>query len=87
VVTGAGGSGKAVLAAQLIPRLLGERAPDDPVPVRMSAVRLDYASRAGQVIRSCNAYLLSGMLASAYGLPGGLQRVDYSPVSPARCGG
>ena len=41
VITGAGGSGKTVLAIQLILRLLDERASGDPVPVRLSAALLD----------------------------------------------
>jgi NACHT domain len=111
VITGAAGSGKTVLAVELILGLLSDRADDAPVPVRMSAALLDtsrpartavqdwlvrllkqtyqlpeaaarqvvaagmvlpvldgldemdafdepgYASRAGQTIRACNAYL------------------------------
>jgi hypothetical protein len=114
VITGAPGSGKTVLAVQLILGLLKARAEDEPVPVRMSAALLDtsrppnsavkdwlvghlrqvyqlpkaaarqvvkagmvlpvldgldemdateepgYASRAGQAIRACNAYLDGG---------------------------
>jgi len=114
VITGAGGSGKTVLAVKLILGLLDGRAADDPVPVRVSAASLDtsrppgtavadwliehlrqayrlseaaarqlvaarmilpvldgldemdaveapgYASRAGQAIRACNAYLDGG---------------------------
>lgn len=41
VITGVGGSGKTVLAIELILGLLRERAADAPVPVRMSAARLD----------------------------------------------
>jgi len=111
VITGMAGSGKTVLAVELILGLLNGRDQDAPVPVRMSAAMLDtslppgsavqnwlvghlnktyrlpeaaarhlvaarmvlpvidgldemdateepgYASRAGQVIRACNAYL------------------------------
>ena len=111
VITGAAGSGKTVLAIELILGLLKDRPADAPVPVRMSAASLDtnrspgssvadwitehlttaykmpdtaarqlvaarmvlpvldgldemdavdepaYASRAGQAIRACNAYL------------------------------
>ena len=111
VITGAAGSGKTVLAVELMLGLLKDRAADAPVPVRMSAASLDtsrpdrsavadwmvahlrqaykmpeaaagqlvaarmvlpvldgldemdaveapgYASRAGQAIRACNAYL------------------------------
>lgn len=111
VITGAPGSGKTVLAIELILGLLKDRPADAPVPVRMSAASLDtsrpphvavadwiaenlrraykipgaaahqlvaaqmvlpvidgldemdsteaptYASRAGQAIRACNAYL------------------------------
>jgi hypothetical protein len=114
VITGAGGSGKTVLAVKLILGLLNDRATVDPVPVRVSAASLDtnrppeiavadwltehlrqtyrlpeaaarqlvaarmilpvldgldemdaieapgYASRAGQAIRACNAYLDGG---------------------------
>jgi NACHT domain len=114
VITGAGGSGKTVLAVKLILGLLDGRAADDPVPVRVSAASLNtsrppdtavadwltehlqqayrlpeaaarqlvaarmilpvldgldemdaveapgYASRAGQAIRACNAYLDGG---------------------------
>jgi NACHT domain len=41
VITGEGGSGKTVLAIQLILRLLKDRAPNEPVPVRLSASLLD----------------------------------------------
>lgn len=41
VITGAGGSGKTVLAVELILRLLEGRGPDEPVPVRLSAALLD----------------------------------------------
>jgi hypothetical protein len=41
VITGAGGSGKTVLAVKLILGLLNGRHADDPVPVRMSAASLD----------------------------------------------
>ena len=111
VITGAAGSGKTVLAVELILGLLDDRATGTPVPVRISAASLDtsrpdesavadwlaehlrlaykvpeitarqlvaarmvvpvldgldeldagespgYTSRAGQVIRACNAYL------------------------------
>jgi hypothetical protein len=118
VITGVGGSGKTVLAVELILGLLKDRAADDPVPVRISATSLDtscrpetavadwlighlrqvvglpeaaarqlvaarmvlpvldgldemdaieepgYASRAGAVIRACNAYLDGGQKAA-----------------------
>jgi NACHT domain len=118
VITGAAGSGKTVLAVELIIGLLDGRAEDAPVPVRMSAALLDtsrppesavadwlvmhleqafglsyaaarhlvdermvlpvldgldemdaieepgYASRAGQAIRACNAYLDGGRKAA-----------------------
>lgn len=118
VITGMAGSGKTVLAVELILGLLDGRAQDDPVPVRMSAALLDtsrrrasavedwlvghlmqvyrlsetaaqqvvaarmvlpvidgldemdaveeprYASRAGQAIRACNAYLDGGQKAA-----------------------
>ena len=111
VITGAAGSGKTVLAIELMLSLLNDRPTDAPVPVRISAASLDtnrpvtsavaewitkhltesykmpeaaarelvaarmvlpvldgldemdsaeapvYASRAGQAIRACNAYL------------------------------
>lgn len=41
VITGAPGSGKTVLAIDLILGLLEKRAPDDPVPVRVSAAAWD----------------------------------------------
>jgi hypothetical protein len=41
VITGVGGSGKTVLAIELILGLLRERAQDEPVPVRISAALLD----------------------------------------------
>jgi hypothetical protein len=41
VITGAGGSGKTVLAVELILGLLKDRAADAPVPVRISAASLD----------------------------------------------
>jgi hypothetical protein len=41
VITGVGGSGKTVLAIDLILRLLQDRGADDPVPVRLSAAALD----------------------------------------------
>jgi predicted NACHT family NTPase len=41
VVTGAPGSGKTMLAVELILGLLKKRSPDAPVPVRMSAASLD----------------------------------------------
>ena len=41
VITGAGGSGKTVLAVELILGLLHDRSVDAPVPVRISAASLD----------------------------------------------
>ncbi|MEU4508674.1 NACHT domain-containing protein [Nonomuraea wenchangensis] len=41
VISGVAGSGKTVLAIELILELLGGRRPDDPVPVRISATSLD----------------------------------------------
>ncbi|QYC45539.1 NACHT domain protein [Nonomuraea coxensis DSM 45129] len=41
VISGAAGSGKTVLAIELILELLGGRRPGDPVPVRISAASLD----------------------------------------------
>ncbi|MET7326751.1 NACHT domain-containing protein [Nonomuraea sp. NPDC005650] len=41
VITGAAGSGKTVLAIELIRELLDGRRPDDPIPVRISAASLD----------------------------------------------
>ncbi|MED7929137.1 NACHT domain-containing protein [Nonomuraea sp. LP-02] len=41
VISGVAGSGKTVLAIELILELLGGRQPDDPVPVRISATSLD----------------------------------------------
>ncbi|YCK39607.1 NACHT domain-containing protein [Actinomadura sp. ATCC 39365] len=41
VITGVAGSGKTVLAIELILRLLGDRRPGDRVPVRISAASLD----------------------------------------------
>ncbi|MGA4994395.1 NACHT domain-containing protein [Nonomuraea bangladeshensis] len=41
VISGVAGSGKTVLAIELILELLGDRQPDDPVPVRISATSLD----------------------------------------------
>lgn len=41
VITGAPGAGKTVLAVELIMALLEDRAPADPVPMRLSAASLD----------------------------------------------
>jgi NACHT domain-containing protein len=41
VITGVGGSGKTVLAIELILGLLDDRGPDDPVPVRFSTAAVD----------------------------------------------
>ncbi|MFG3439386.1 NACHT domain-containing protein [Nonomuraea sp. NPDC047897] len=41
VIAGVAGSGKTVLAIELILQLLADRQPDDPVPVRVSAAGLD----------------------------------------------
>ena len=152
VITGAGGSGKTVLAVELILGLLEDRPADAPVPVRMSAASLDtsrpletavedwvtghlrqvyglpeaaarqlvaarmvvpvldgldemdavevpgYGSRAGLVIRACNAYLDGGQKAAmvltcricqyeALGQAGAwvrdAARIELSPVGPS----
>lgn len=51
VVTGAPGSGKTVLAIELILGLIEARGPDDPVPVRLSAASWDPHTAAGAVAR------------------------------------
>lgn len=44
VITGAGGAGKTVLAVELMMMLLENRAPEDPVPVRLSASSWDLSA-------------------------------------------
>ena len=51
VITGAAGSGKTVLAVELILALLEDRAADDPVPVRISATSLDAALPASTAVQ------------------------------------
>lgn len=66
VVTGAGGSGKTVLALQLILRLLDERAPEDPVPVRLSAATLDTQRPTETAVE---AWLAAHLCQAPYQLP------------------
>lgn len=52
VITGAAGSGKTVLAVELILGLLDERTADAPVPVRMSAASLDTSRPTGSAMEA-----------------------------------
>ncbi|MCK2213710.1 NACHT domain-containing protein [Actinomadura sp. ATCC 31491] len=61
VITGPAGSGKTVLAVQLIIGLLDGRAPDDPVPIRLSAASWN----TGLPV----ADQLAGHLTTAFALP------------------
>lgn len=65
VITGSAGSGKTVLAVDLILGLLKDRAANAPVPVRMSAASLD----AGRPAESAVAEWLAEHLRQTYGLP------------------
>ena len=65
VITGAAGSGKTVLAVELILGLLKDREADAPVPVRMSAAALDTSRPAESAV----ADWLAEQLRQAYGLP------------------
>ena len=65
VITGTAGSGKTLLAVELILRLLEERAADAPVPVRMSAASLDTGRPAESAIEDW----LADHLRQVYGLP------------------
>ena len=64
VITGAAGSGKTVLAVELILGLLDERSADDPVPVRMSAALLDVGLPSSTAMQDW----LAGHLRQTYGL-------------------
>ena len=65
VITGAGGSGKTVLAVELILGLLKNRALDAPVPLRMSAASLDTS----RPLEIAVADWVTSYLRQAYGLP------------------
>jgi hypothetical protein len=72
VITGEPGSGKTVLAVELILSLLESRTPDDPVPVRLSASSLDV--NAGELVDPLLAgerveRWLTAHLVNTYGLP------------------
>ena len=65
VITGGAGSGKTVLAIELILGLLEGRAAADPVPVRMSAADLDTTRPPGSAVQDW----LARHLTQTYGLP------------------
>lgn len=70
VITGAAGSGKTVLAVELILGLLEGRADDEPVPVRMSAATLDTSGQPGFAVQDG----LAGHLIQAYRMPSAAAR-------------
>lgn len=66
VITGAPGSGKTVLAVELVLGLLKDRVPDEPVPVRLSAAVLDTAcSQESAVAHWLTTHLMETYLLSA----------------------
>ncbi len=65
VITGAPGSGKTVLAIELMLGLLKDRSADAPVPVRMSAASLDTSRPARSAIAEC----ITEHLTQAYRMP------------------
>ncbi|WP_168221042.1 NACHT domain-containing NTPase [Actinomadura sp. WMMA1423] len=75
VITGAGGSGKTVLALQIVLDLLGRYAPGDQIPVRMTAESLEGRSVEDFLVRH---------LHTAYSVPAGRARalVDARRILP-----
>ncbi|WP_067466516.1 NACHT domain-containing protein [Actinomadura macra] len=94
VITGEGGSGKTVLALQIVLDLLGEYAPGDAVPVRMAAESLegwsmeDYLVRHLRTVFNVPAHRARALVGARRILPviDGLDEMDREEGFPSRAG-